>query len=1554
MGMKRAAYFLTSLMLLMLVTPFVSAAPLSIGSSIDVVVGSSPNGISGDLSVAIPEGKVVKGIDLSLSANVWPVSSAFSWDSSADFDHSLTSYYGVEVNSSELTLLNTDPTVIGTIGGWSGTQSAVKSIVLTGGEMSMIYTCSAIYCYETSIKYKVPGSSSWIEWKSTSSMANNQVYRSATETPPLVFTTIGTYEFQVFDSWGDGPNGGVLDIEQIMPGGLGNWISPAFGASANNQYESQNDRYGLMSIDVAIPPNAFFSWTLKDAANGDNIPGFKDRNEKSFDLGVIDWQQYPAVKLSITLEASDKGAPIIYGIHLQGSLVNGFHDDPSLDGWTRSSSSWSSGTVSGNSGGGLSTPVWLLSTPFSRITPELNHTGSGKLEASFDGGSWIEIDLDKSYLLQAAATELQLKWTGDSNWAITRFSVEIDSDSSPINPHMDVGTDGVQEWTLSHEDVDSWGFQGGFKGGDSGVMFDLQGSTPQSGEIFLPREGLKHFSFAVAGEDGVISGVNVDIRLAGLTVVSKNIGNVFSSQTITLSSSELSTLKSALSSANSELELGGFSFVTTELRVSSSGGLLQVSGINAPWLASTSFQADYSHPLTRSINSAISSSPTASGQTVVTLPISMAKAGSITVSLDDILFSSSPQAGELLVYNASETISASDKWIEFVSTFDLMELGVTDVITHMSGNNWGVRLDLDGSYAQQSVSCQIQDPMQLASCQISNLIEVSSIQIESQGSVVMFTHRLRVDASWAEEQSLRASVSLEMVDASSLPAEYLFGAGSAMGLEQDIEVVDWWILSETGIRSSWDAPYVEPGLEPTLQVQLRFEDIADSSPRSFDVIAIVSDDGQDIAVNSTVVDGIISLPISVSSIADQMDISVAVNGLKGQEIIWLVADNLTFETDGLEPVLISSSVAKLDHHLPGDDLEIRFTVADRPTLPRHAQAMILSSWTGQIQTIDMELPSDLSQLQGDYLLGIDLDGSVEGDLVQGWIEIANPAGLLMDDGGSELDPMFTIKLAEDGAPNIIQDEVSWSDGERLWIHPSTEYTLSVPINESNGYGDLERVIVDLAIDEHNYFAITWDQRAQTCVSSEVLMTVIDCGPRAGIADFDSDVIIDFTMEFDWGFSSDPSVVRSMGISAWDDAGQSSRVTPNHMDWRFSTEVEVDLSSVTLANSSYWVLPLQESLVHGQLIWHRDKELVIEDLEIEVKLDNVPFLGTSSAGEIAVDFQTPSESGVYPLTIKASDLPTGGLDRTDDTLVAAWVIVDSAPPEVNGLIAPRSDESVPEWMWDNLSIEISINELEGLDMDTMVLQWVVLPAGLTFHSLAVAMGNSSLELLAGNAQGPAIPMQAIINLEEIIPLELRGNALDLRLWVEGKDQAGQPISRVFNNDDTPLAVLRLANREIDMRFSKEDVSFLTDEPIIDVPFEIYIMIHNDGLADGKIRVRVESVQSGGSRELIDVIELNIGAGKSKNASLEWIPETGGRVWFELSLPDGTSVRTDAMEVSNGESSLVVSSFNTANSIALSAVAIIAIVLIGLLVFLWRKPIDLIEHESDVDNYNSDYQ
>ena len=1276
-------------------------------------------------------------------------------------------------------------------------------------------------------------------------------------------------------------------------------------------------------------------------------------------MGVIDWQQHPAVKLGITLEASDKGAPVIYGIHLQGYIVDGFHEDPSFNGWTRSNSIWATGKVSGNSGDELTTPIWLLSTPFSRIIPAFDHTGGGKLEASFDGGSWIEIDLDKPYRLPASATELQLKWTGDSNWAIDRFSVEIDSDTPPINPHLDIGTDGVHEWTLSHDGVDSWGFQSGFKGGDAAVIFDLQGPNPQSEEMLLPNEGLKYFSFALAGEGGAVDGVTIDIRLAGANVVSKQIGTVFDSKTITLSTSELSTLKSALSSANSELELGGFSFVTTEIRVSSSGGLLQVSGINAPWLASTSFQADYSHPLTRSINSAISSSPTAAGQTIVTLPISMAKEGSLTVSLDGISFSSSPQAGELLVYNASETISASNDWIEFVSTFDLVELGVSDVIAHMNGNNWGVRLDLDGSNAQQSVSCQIQETMQLSGCQISDLLEVSSIQVESQGSVVQFIHRLRVDASWADEASLRASVSLEMGDASSLPAGYLFGAGSAMGLEQDIEVVDWWILSETGIRSSWDAPYVEPGLEPTLQIQLRFEDLADSSPRSFDVIAIVSDDGQEIAVNSTVVDGIISLPLSVSSIAEQMDISVAVNGLKGQDIIWLVDDNLIFKADGLGPVLVSSSISKLDHHLPDEDIEIRFTVADRPTLPRHAQAMIFSSWTGQIRTIDLQLPNNFSQLQGDYFLQMDIDGSVEGDLIKGWIEIANPAGLLMEGGGSEAEPMFTIKLAEDGAPTIIQDEITWSDGDHLWLHPSTEYTLSIPILEPNGHGDLERVNVDLAIGDDNYFGITWDSRAaEKCVSTEVMMTLIDCGPRAGLADFDSEVIIEFTMEFDWGFSGDPSIVRSMEISVWDDAGQSSKVTPAHMDWRFSSEVEVDISSITLANPSYWALPLQDNTVHGDLIWHRDKIAVLGELSIEVELDGNLFLGNSTAGELRVEFQTPSDSGVYPLTIKASDLPTGGLDRTDDSVVAAWVIVDSVSPEVNGLISPRGGESIPEWMWDNLSIEISVDEAEGLDMDTMVMQWVVIPAGLSFHSLAIATGNSSLELLAGHAQGSIIPMHAIINLEEIIPLDLRGNAFDLRLWVEGNDLAGQKMNRAFNNDDTPLAVLRLENREVDMIFTKEDITFSTDEPLIDVPLEIYIVIHNDGLADGIVRVRIESVKTGGlngdySRELIDVIEVEVAAGESVNVSVQWTPVIKGAFWFELYLPDGYSVRTDVMEVKEVDSALVLSSFESADNMALSMVAIIAIILISLLINLWRKPIGSNENKSGIDGYNSDF-
>ena len=52
-------------------------------------------------------------------------------------------------------------------------------------------------------------------------------------------------------------------------------------------------------------------------------------------------------------------------------------------------------------------------------------------------------------------------------------------------------------------------------------------------------------------------------------------------------------------------------------------------------------------------------------------------------------------------------------------------------------------------------------------------------------------------------------------------------------------------------------------------------------------------------------------------------------------------------------------------------------------------------------------------------------------------------------------------------------------------------------------------------------------------------------------------------------------------------------------------------------------------------------------------------------------------------------------------------------------------------------------------------------------------------------------------------------------------------------------------------------------------------------------------------------------------------------------------------------MVVSSFDSANNMALSAVAIIAIILILLLVTLWRKPIEPSETEGGIDGYNTEY-
>ena len=49
-----------------------------------------------------------------------------------------------------------------------------------------------------------------------------------------------------------------------------------------------------------------------------------------------------------------------------------------------------------------------------------------------------------------------------------------------------------------------------------------------------------------------------------------------------------------------------------------------------------------------------------------------------------------------------------------------------------------------------------------------------------------------------------------------------------MGVEQDVEVVDWHLSFMNGAESSWDALYFDPANPGIVEVELAFEDLEDS------------------------------------------------------------------------------------------------------------------------------------------------------------------------------------------------------------------------------------------------------------------------------------------------------------------------------------------------------------------------------------------------------------------------------------------------------------------------------------------------------------------------------------------------------------------------------------------------------------------------------------------------------------------------------------------------------------------------------------------------------
>ena len=295
---------------------------------------------------------------------------------------------------------------------------------------------------------------------------------------------------------------------------------------------------------------------------------------------------------------------------------------------------------------------------------------------------------------------------------------------------------------------------------------------------------------------------------------------------------------------------------------------------------------------------------------------------------------------------------------------------------------------------------------------------------------------------------------------------------------------------------------------------------------------------------------------------------------------------------------------------------------------------------------------------------------------------------------------------------------------------------------------------------------------------------------------------------------------------------------------------------------------------------------------------------------------------------------GAIDRTPDT-APAWFIVDDEKPKLVGVPSPQNELLLLESTWKELQFEVLISEKDRLHEDSLVIHWAVHPEGVGQFSQSVLNGSESLSVVGGRAFGDAILCEASLNLDELLTSDMKDDALEIRVWVTGRDMAGHEIDPVYNDIDSPLAVWALEQRIAEYSFGtpemKPDKDLAAGEPI-----SLGVTITNLGLADGDAQIFVEVVESNGARTRIDARGLQIEAGSTYVYSKEWIPDRAGTMWIEYQIVNGPSQQTNTIYVDEARSDGIFSSIAAVNPVLLVIIFLLSTALIGLLIFGLKAP------------------
>ncbi|MEC7261799.1 MAG: hypothetical protein VXV71_05145, partial [Candidatus Thermoplasmatota archaeon] len=602
------------------------------------------------------------------------------------------------------------------------------------------------------------------------------------------------------------------------------------------------------------------------------------------------------------------------------------------------------------------------------------------------------------------------------------------------------------------------------------------------------------------------------------------------------------------------------------------------------------------------------------------------------------------------------------------------------------------------------------------------------ISMIGSGSYIQFTHTFQMPVSWNDEPYASLNVMLVSPTGPTLPLNHVFGLGNANGIENDVSLKGFTIVSQSGVETDAASASLIQGTFVTVNAYLGFEGVRDAVPRTGQAQVRLLVDGQDKGSTSLILNGVASIIYSVPSSANNLEMELELIPVAGQGVAYEVNPVANFTMDSIAPMLIGMDVDTFDHVDASPSTEINFILGDSPSLPHHADAHIWRSWVDdvnmdgsidedEVRILSLEQPGDMLATIGEFTLTMDTSQAPDGEYVQGWLNVADGAGNVMIEGGGMNTPLFNLQIRSDGTPSLgTEYDLIWGQYGDGWLHPGEANLLQIPVWDKNGVTDIESIELNLGSTESDSAIIYWTAEDDQCYSNHVYVDVESCSIDGGEGVFSEQGAFNVNFSIEWGFDPDPTFVRIPSVQITDRLGQTVVFPLYDASWQYSGELALDPSQSKLlidmneVNSVGAYAAEDSSMEYqGELVWYRSMRTIEQSLDLLMRINGQESV-VETYGNFSFARTVPDQSGEHGLFLSMYNPPSGAVLRGLDEGPVTTIFVDKQAPILMEIGSPNAQDIIAESDWSDVMIQLTVRELEQLNPDSLVLNYAVHPAG----------------------------------------------------------------------------------------------------------------------------------------------------------------------------------------------------------------------------------------------------